>query len=340
MKTVISLFTVMVLSASVVHAEEKYAPGLVAHYFADPVNWEGLWPDSSSIPGDEPEDWTFTQYRYSRVEPVVNHRFINKGWFSVRWSGLISITGKEEGDSKGGLLSGAININPGRKKGNGDYFSIDGDVIDADTIREMTADADGIAKVVVLTPKGNANRNGLEVDGFPLPLQNGTKYTFTGEAITYRLYNDKDKGGALGHWWISLDGVEVVIASDGGETKRVRQAKGTSKGKETAPKKKYVFEMLADDGCRLYIDGKRVIDDWNARWEKDPKALRRSKALSLAPGNHDIVVEYFQGQSLGDDDSDPVQLFWSSTDGKMSRQIVRPEILMHGAVDRSSSLRK
>lgn len=339
MKTMIAGVIVFVSVVILTHGGD-YSQGLVAHYFVDPVNWDGLWPDSSSIPGDSPDKWTFTQYKYSRVEPVINHLFVNKGWFSVRWSGEISITGNEEGSPSAGVIEGGVNINPGKKIGSGDGLAIDGGVVDAASLRNMGDGIDGVAKMIVVTPKGNANRNGLEIDGYPFPMQNGTKYTISGPAISYRIYSDKENPGPVGRWWLSLSGSNIVVGSESVDSLKASRLALKGKAQSSVPEKTYIFEMLADDGCRLFIDGKLVIDDWTACWEKDPRALRRSAALALAPGMHDIVAEYFEGQSLVGDDSDPVSLFWSTSDGKLARQIVRPEVLMHNDRDKTSSLRK
>ena len=52
----------------------------------------------------------------------------------------------------------------------------------------------------------------------------------------------------------------------------------------------YTFRLNSDDGSRLYIDGKVVIDNDGVH---PPKAV--DGTVQLTPGAHAIVVEYFQG---------------------------------------------
>jgi len=89
------------------------------------------------------------------------------------------------------------------------------------------------------------------------------------------------------------------------------------------------FELWADDGARLFIDGQKLIDDWRACWEKTPESHRRA-TVTLTPGYHRIVIEYFQGQSLQKDDKDPAKLYWSI--GK-KKQIVPASHLFHKEED-------
>ena len=52
----------------------------------------------------------------------------------------------------------------------------------------------------------------------------------------------------------------------------------------------YTFVMSADDGMRLWIDGKMVIEDWNAR----PVATRVAKVNLPANTRVPVKIEYFQ----------------------------------------------
>lgn len=192
-------------------APDALPRGLVAHYFRDPEFWNGIWPDGVSQPDGSPGDWTFSTYEYSRVEPLVNHRFIRHGWFSVRWVGYLDTTVGASGDEKG-------------------------------------------------SP-----------------------------------------------------------ANDGPESAD------------------YTFEIWADDGCRLFIDGKPVIDSWKACWEDSPDARRVGMPVRLTNGLHRVVIEYFQGQSLKRKDSDPIRVYWTCSDRKIPRQIVPAAHWCHGESDLQSA---
>jgi hypothetical protein len=52
------------------------------------------------------------------------------------------------------------------------------------------------------------------------------------------------------------------------------------------------FFVASDDGCRLWIDGKPVIDAWTDRGVTESPG-----ATELKSGKHDLRLEYFQGAS-------------------------------------------
>jgi hypothetical protein len=51
----------------------------------------------------------------------------------------------------------------------------------------------------------------------------------------------------------------------------------------------YVFTVTADDGVRLFVDGKLVIDRW-----VDQSATTYTTNLALASGQHTVVMEYYE----------------------------------------------
>jgi hypothetical protein len=54
----------------------------------------------------------------------------------------------------------------------------------------------------------------------------------------------------------------------------------------------YTFTTYSDDGVRLYVDGRRVIDSWR------PMRGFRSATLYLAAGEHTVVLEYFEQRGI------------------------------------------
>jgi len=71
----------------------------------------------------------------------------------------------------------------------------------------------------------------------------------------------------------------------------------------------YQFRVTADDGVRVFIDGKKLIDQWQ---NQRPKTFRAN--ISLPAGNHQIVVEYYEytGEAL-------LNLSWEQNGGNYER---------------------
>lgn len=52
----------------------------------------------------------------------------------------------------------------------------------------------------------------------------------------------------------------------------------------------YSFRILSDDGTRLYVDGKPVVDNDGVH-----KARSQQGVVQLSPGSHQLTLDYFQG---------------------------------------------
>jgi len=52
---------------------------------------------------------------------------------------------------------------------------------------------------------------------------------------------------------------------------------------------KYKFTQTCDDGCRILVDGKKVVDDWS-----DHGSRTTSGEVDLQTGEHEIKVEYYE----------------------------------------------
>ena len=68
----------------------------------------------------------------------------------------------------------------------------------------------------------------------------------------------------------------------------------------------YKFRLVSDDGSRLFIDGKKIIDDDGVH-----PAQSASGSVSLDRGAHQIEVDYFQGPRY----YVALQLFWTPPGG-------------------------
>jgi len=54
----------------------------------------------------------------------------------------------------------------------------------------------------------------------------------------------------------------------------------------------YEFITDTDDGVRLIIDGKKIIEDWNTH-----SVVRNTGTASLSPGPHFLILEYFENNA-------------------------------------------
>lgn len=124
-------------------------------------------------------------------------------------------------------LNGAvtINLNPSNSVGNEFTLTLpDGTTVTRDDLANDTTKScvgfnpnyleyTGPAVVVNFKPKGNGNQNGMNLDGVPYPIQNGTRYVIASQNMTVHLYNDQRnaKGKAMGKWWIEITATNATV---------------------------------------------------------------------------------------------------------------------------------
>ncbi|MEP7122316.1 MAG: PA14 domain-containing protein [Byssovorax sp.] len=65
-------------------------------------------------------------------------------------------------------------------------------------------------------------------------------------------------------------------------------------GKVTLPVGRWSIEATSDDGVRVFIDGRLVIDSW-----KDQGATKHARQIDLTGRSHDVKVEYYQAAGRG-----------------------------------------
>ncbi len=82
----------------------------------------------------------------------------------------------------------------------------------------------------------------------------------------------------------------------------------------------YMFELYSDDGAKLYINGKLVVDNDGTH---GPQSRRTH--LTLTAGFHPVEIHYFQGPRY------QIALQWYYKPPNRPRQIVPPEVIFHPA---------
>ncbi len=80
----------------------------------------------------------------------------------------------------------------------------------------------------------------------------------------------------------------------------------------------YMFELLSDDGAKLYINGNLVVDNDGTH---GPRSIRAYHTLSA--GFHPVEIHYFQGPRY------QIALRWFYKPPNRPRQIVPPEVIFH-----------
>ena len=73
----------------------------------------------------------------------------------------------------------------------------------------------------------------------------------------------------------------------------------------------YTLTTVSDDGIRVFVDGKKLIDDWT-----DHGPTEDSGAITFESGKrYDITIEYFQGGATA-----CAKLMWSSA--KQAQEVI------------------
>jgi len=79
---------------------------------------------------------------------------------------------------------------------------------------------------------------------------------------------------------------------------------------------KYTFYIRSDEGVKLFIDGKILINTWPEK----KRVNEHSGSIKLKKGFHNIKLEYYFNQKFAD-----LKLLWSSS--KFKKKIVAPKYL-------------
>ncbi|MGA9379628.1 MAG: PA14 domain-containing protein [Phormidium sp.] len=76
-------------------------------------------------------------------------------------------------------------------------------------------------------------------------------------------------------------------------------------GKFNFDQSKYAFKVKADDGVRMWVDNKLVIDQW-----KDQSPTQYSANLDLTKGTHEVKVEYYEKEKGAE-----IKAWWEKAGG-------------------------
>jgi len=80
----------------------------------------------------------------------------------------------------------------------------------------------------------------------------------------------------------------------------------------------YIFYISSNTGGRLYLNGNKIIEDWNGEGADE----KVSAPLILTEGHHSIKMEYYERTGKNE-----IMLKWSSTSAGIEKQIIPPDVL-------------
>lgn len=81
----------------------------------------------------------------------------------------------------------------------------------------------------------------------------------------------------------------------------------------------YSFYTISDDGVRLWIDGKPIINNWTIH-----AAIENRGDVHLVAGDHEVKLEFYEGPGLA-----TIRFLWSS--GHFSKSIISSDYLFYEA---------
>lgn len=180
----------------------------------------------------------------------------------------------------------------------GDTISFNGGVLRVDSVSYSLSDGVIYKDGSPLTPVE------VEVVGFDVVKYDpigGSAASLSGSGLTVQYFDNSDFSGFVFtrvEPTVDFDwGVGSPDASLESNTFSVR-ASGVL---ETDISGEHTFYVASDDGARLWVDGKLVVDDWNI-----PGFNEASGRINLTSGIHDVRLDYYE-----DFGSAGVRLFWS-----------------------------
>lgn len=129
--------------------------------------------------------------------------------------GVIYYRDRQPTGSRGGALSGSLNLNPGNSPQN--MFEMrmsDGTLITRDDLVGGHPGATGMAEEIHVRPAGAGNQNTLLLNGAPFPLSNSRSYMIQGKNLSVTLVNTtpgQGQGQGMGQWNLSVNSPEAMI---------------------------------------------------------------------------------------------------------------------------------
>ena len=267
------------------------------YYFGEkrPQSWDFELPPYREYKVDVIDAWNMT---VTPIDSSFGDRFTlalpGRPYIAVRIrkTGLVFPEAPVEIISNGAMFLNKMIVQLKHRRHKHIYYTLDGTPPTPQSMEytgPIIIDSDStLLKAVSVSPAGRTSRevSRLFIKARPLP---GASPGSLQKGLRYRYY--------LGLWDKMPDFSDMHAAAEGVTKKidlsvrRQNDAFGlVFEGFVKAPVKDvYTFATLSDDGSRLYIDGRLVVDN-----DFQHAPARKSGQIGLAPGYHRIRVEFFE----------------------------------------------